>query len=142
LVSKSAVGIIYESNSTSRKSEYSYLQYHWCPIVLSVTLGLFTSSSIYKSRKDGKAIKIKIIAGTTVQIISIVCPSSKNRLVIELKNNVAIIYPTKVVIKISTIIAWSWKKISCSIRGEALSWKPKKPHVAIFYGNINFVIGS
>jgi len=111
-------------------------------MVLSVTLGLFTSSSIYKSRKDGKAIKIKIIAGTTVQIISIVCPSSRNRLVIELKNNVAIIYPTKVVIKISTIIAWSWKKISCSIRGEALSWKPKKPHVAIFYGNTNFVIGS
>ena len=82
------------------------------------------------------------MAGITVQIISIVCPSKRNRLVIELKNNVAIIYPTKVVIKIKTIIAWSWKKINCSIRGEALSWKPKNPHVAIFYGNNSFVLGS
>ena len=83
-----------------------------------------------------------MIAGTTVQIISIVCPSNKNRFVIELKNNVAIIYPTNVVIKINTIIAWSWKKINCSIRGEALSCKPNTPHVAIFYGNFYFVLRS
>lgn len=51
-------------------------------------------------------------------------------------------YPTRVVIKIKIIMVWSWKKISCSIRGEALSWNPKKPHVAIFYGNIDFVLGS
>ena len=49
--------------------------------------------------------KTKMMAGTTVQIISIVCPSKRNRLVIELKNNVAIMYPTRVVIKINTIIA-------------------------------------
>ena len=40
--------------------------------------------------------------------------------------------------RIKIIIAWSWKKINCSIRGEALSCKPKNPHVAIFYGNIWF----
>ena len=40
-------------------------------------------------------------------------------------------YPTRVVIKMSTNIAWSWKKISCSIRGEALSWKPSAFHDAI-----------
>ena len=57
---------------------------------------------------------------------------------IELKNKVNIIYPTKVVMRIKIIIAWSWKKINCSIRGEALSCKPKNPHVAIFYGNIWF----
>ena len=62
---------------------------------------------MYRSRKEGSAIKIKMMAGTTVQMISIVCPSNKNRLVIELKNNVIIIYPTNVVIKIKTIIAWS-----------------------------------
>ena len=68
-------------------------------------LGLLISSSIYKSCKEGKAIKINTIAGRIVQIISIVCPSNKNRLVIELKNKVIIIYPTIVVIKIKIIIA-------------------------------------
>ena len=68
---------------------------------------MLTSSNIYNNRSEGRAIKIKIIAGITVQIISIVCPSNKNRLVIELKNSVIIIYPTNVVIKIKTIIAWS-----------------------------------
>ena len=122
------------------KSEYSYLQYHWCPIVLIVILGSLISSNIYRSRKEGRAIKISTIAGSTVQIISIVCPSSRYRLVIELKNRVIIIYPTREVIKIRIIIVWSWKKINCSIRGEALSWRPKYAHVAIFYGNINFII--
>ena len=75
----------------SMKSEYSYLQYHWCPTVLIVTLGLLISSNIYKSCKEGNAIKINTIAGRIVQIISIVCPSNKNRLVIELKNKVVII---------------------------------------------------
>lgn len=32
------VGIINESNSIFKKSEYSYLQYHWCPIALIVKL--------------------------------------------------------------------------------------------------------
>ena len=59
---------------------------------------------------------------------------------IELKNSVIIIYPTNEVIKIKIIIVWSWKKINCSIRGEALSWRPKYAHVAIFYGNINFIL--
>lgn len=42
---KSFLGIIYESNSILGKSEYSYDQYHWCPIVLIVIAGVFTSSS-------------------------------------------------------------------------------------------------
>lgn len=29
------------------KSEYSYLQYHWCPTVLIVSDGVFTSSVRY-----------------------------------------------------------------------------------------------
>lgn len=41
----SFVGIIYESNSILMKSEYSYDQYHWCPIVLIVNEGEIASSS-------------------------------------------------------------------------------------------------
>lgn len=75
------VGIIYESNSIFLKSEYSYLQYHWWPIDFNVIAGLLISSSMYKSRNEGRAINIKTIAGKIVQIISIICPDSKNRLV-------------------------------------------------------------
>lgn len=66
---------MYESNSTWGKSEYSYDQYHWCPIVLIVIAGVFTSSRRYNARRDGKAIKIKIKAGMMVQTSSINCPS-------------------------------------------------------------------
>jgi len=74
------------------------------PAIVLVFIAL-PSSNIYNSRNDGRAINTNTIAGNTVQIISIVCPSNKNRFVIELKNKVAIIYPTKVVIKIKIIIA-------------------------------------
>jgi hypothetical protein len=50
-------------------------------MVLMVMAGDFTSSKRYRARMDGKAIKIKIIAGTAVQIISIVCPSNNFRFV-------------------------------------------------------------
>ena len=83
-------GIIYESNSILWKSEYSYLQYHWCPIDFKVIKGLFNSSNKYNKRKEGKAIKIKVIAGKIVQINSIICPSSKNRLIYLLKSNLDI----------------------------------------------------
>jgi hypothetical protein len=46
-VCSSSVGTIYESNSMFVKSEYSYLQYHWCPTVLIVSDGVFTSSVRY-----------------------------------------------------------------------------------------------
>lgn len=75
------VGIMNESNSILKKSEYSYLQYHWCPIVLSVSLLLWVSSVRYKIFRDGIAIKIKIIIGKIVQINSIVCPDRRNRFV-------------------------------------------------------------
>jgi hypothetical protein len=31
--------------------------------------------------------------------------------------------PTIVIIKIKIVIAWLWKKINCSIRGEDAFWK-------------------
>ena len=70
-----------------------------------MTLGLLTSSNKYSSRREGRAIKIRIRAGKTVHTISIVCPSNKNRFVKVLKKSVDIIYPTNVVIKINTTIA-------------------------------------
>lgn len=42
--------------------------------------------------------------------------------------------PTIVIIKIKIVKAWSWKKISCSIRGEEAFWKPSAPQVGIFEG--------
>lgn len=40
----SSVGIIYESKARIFESEYSYAQYHWCPMALRVTRGSATSS--------------------------------------------------------------------------------------------------
>lgn len=91
LISNSLEGFIYESNSILKKSEYSYDQYHWCPIIFNVNIGLLTSSNMYNNRNDGKAIKIKIIAGNKVQTNSINWPSSKNRLIRPLRNNITII---------------------------------------------------
>ena len=102
-------------------------------MAFKVILGLFTSSRRYRRRREGRAIKIRIMAGKMVQMVSMFWCSSKNRLVSLLKNNVDIMYPTRVVIRINTSIAWSWKKINCSMRGEALSWKPSAFHDAISF---------
>lgn len=72
---------MYESNSSFVKSEYSYLQYHWCPTVFNVITGLWISSIRYNSRKDGIAINTRMIAGAIVHRVSIICPSRMNRLV-------------------------------------------------------------
>lgn len=59
------------------KFVYSYCQYHWWPIDFNEIKGLLTSSNKYNNCKEGKAINNKIIAGKTVQIISINCPDKK-----------------------------------------------------------------
>ena len=80
----SFLGIMKESNWILLKFDYSYDQYHWCPIVLIVIEGLLISSIKYNNRNDGKAIKIKIIPGMIVQMISMFCDSNKNLLIILL----------------------------------------------------------
>lgn len=100
------------------KSEYSYLQYHWWPMHLIVTLFKWFSSVIYRIFKEGIAINIKINIGEIVQIISIRCPWSKNRLVILLKIRKIIENRIIDVIKIKIIIVKSWKKIISSEVGE------------------------
>lgn len=53
-------GTMYASNSTPSpripKSEYSYDQYHWCPIVFTVSWQSAPSSREYSNRRDGMAI--------------------------------------------------------------------------------------
>lgn len=102
----------------SIKSEYSYLQYHWWPIHLTVILFRWFSSVMYKIFKEGIAINIKMIMGEIVQIISIKCPWSKNRLVNLLKSIKIIENRIIDVIKIRIIIVKSWKKIISSEVGE------------------------
>ena len=46
-----------------------------------VNTGLWTSSVKYSNRRDGFAINTRMIAGTIVQMVSIICPSRMNRLV-------------------------------------------------------------
>jgi len=48
------------------------------------------SSSKYNSRSEGSAININTVVGRAVQIISIIWPLNKNRLINVLKNNITI----------------------------------------------------
>jgi len=82
---RNLLSVMYESKSTFKKSLYSYDQYHWYPTLLTTTLNLKLSSSIYSACKDGTAIKTKTTAGQTVQITSIKLFSVKLRCVIPLK---------------------------------------------------------
>ena len=50
-----------------------------------VRKGFFTSSIKYRSWRDGRAININIMAGMIVQMVSRLCPSRKNRFVLEEK---------------------------------------------------------
>lgn len=78
------------------------------------------SSSIYKRRKEGNAIKIRVIAGIIVQIVSISCPSIRSREENEFVMILIIMYSVMIVIMKMINIEWSWKKIICSIIGEFL----------------------
>lgn len=85
--------------------------------------------------------KIRVIAGRIVQINSIVCPSNRNRWVSLLKNRPANNCPTRIVIIIKIRRVWSWKKASCSMRGDALSCRSSSFQVAISKKSENFMYG-
>lgn len=114
LVESWLVGIINESNSIGGKSEYSYLQYHWCPIDLIESLLLWISSVKYKILMDGIAMKIKINIGRIVQINSIEWPWRRKRFVNLLLIIKIIINKISIVMKVRIIIVKSWKKIIIS----------------------------
>jgi len=67
--------------------------------------------------------KISKKAGKTVQIVSISWPSATNLLNFFLNIREIIKWKVMMVISTKTIIAWSWKNNTCSMIGEALSWK-------------------
>lgn len=96
---------------------------------------------MYNNRSEGKAIKIRIIAGRIVQIVSINWPSSKNRCESLFNNILNSICLTKIVIKIKIKIVWSWNNVRCSIKGEALSWRKRVFHVEISKKRLNFIFG-
>ena len=112
---------MWDSNLVEGKSEYSYLQYHWLPTTFTLKSGVWTSSSRYKSRRDGKAIKIRITIGSTVQTTSTVWFSIKWRsLALEIKS-LQNQYTTSVVIKVKITRAWSWKLFNWNINLATLS---------------------
>jgi hypothetical protein len=79
--------------------------------------GWNTSSNMYRSLIDGRPTKIKMKAGTTVQNNSRGW-DSRVCLSISLPETMEyILNPTILVIKIRMVMAWSWNKMSCSIRG-------------------------
>jgi len=47
--------VINESNIICGKSLYSYLQYHWWPMILTVIMSWSSSSIKYNKRRDEKA---------------------------------------------------------------------------------------
>lgn len=61
-----------------------------------------------------------MIAGIIVQMVSISCPSIRNRDENEFVIIFAIMYNVIMVIIIIINMEWSWKKIICSIIGEFL----------------------
>lgn len=131
LILSSLIGIINELKSIFKKSEYSYLQYHWWPIDLMVILLLNISSVKYKILIDGIAIKIRINIGVIVQINSIVWPWRRNRLINLLLIRLDKIKIINKVIKVKIIIVKSWKKIIISYVGE-FEFCNVNNHVLIF----------
>lgn len=125
----SLVGIIYASNSrfvpspTDQKSLYSYLQYHWCPIVLRVSEESTDSSNIYRSNSEGKAICNNKMAGIIVQTHSTICISSKPILMCLPIIIITIIIPTNLIMNTKIRLMKSWSCVNSSIRGEFESWK-------------------
>ena len=72
----------------------------------------------YNNHRDGIAINTRINAGTIFQVVLISYPCI-NHLVCLFQISVIIMYSTAVIIISIIIGVWSWKKINCSMIGEA-----------------------
>jgi hypothetical protein len=85
--------------------------------------GFLSSSVRYSNRREGSARNSKIMAGRIVHTVSMYWASNRYRL-----DNLFIIiiisaYVTTVITSERTIRVLSWKEISCSIIGDAASWR-------------------
>lgn len=76
-------------------------------MALTVKWGFPTSSIRYNTRSDGRAIKIRIIAGKIVHVVSTTCAFIVPVCVKVVVISRAIMYSTNVLIRNTTIIAWS-----------------------------------
>lgn len=97
-----------------------------------VRYGLNTSSIRYKDRTDGRAVKIKIIIGATVQAASSCSTSSVGSLWVK-----AVVVAVSVNIVITMVIrqvskrTWSCRKITSSIVGPMASCRDSWPACGI-----------
>lgn len=78
-------------------------------------------------------------AGTIVQNNSKGWDSNIYWSIFEFKQVEIKLYPTIVIIRIRMVKVWSWKKINCSIRGDAAFWKFKAAQVEISKGGLNLM---
>lgn len=93
-------------------------------MALTVMHGLLISSIIYRIRKDGRAIVIRIMAGRIVQMVSTSWASIVLVCVSGVVSMDAMIYNTRELIINTIIRAWSWKCNNSSMMGEVASWRP------------------
>lgn len=91
---RSSEGHIKLSNSTSSKSPYSYLQYHWCPVTLREIEISPSSSWEYRIIILGIATVRRIRVGTRVHKISWYAIAFSCRKNLPLKNLIIIIRTT------------------------------------------------
>ena len=73
-------------------------------------------------------------------MVSVICPSKINRLFCLFWIILIIVYITVLMIINIIIRVWSWKKIDCSIMGDALSWNLKLSHVVIVSSNESLIL--
>ena len=93
------------------KSEYSYLQYHWCPTVLIVSDGVFNSSVRYSKCRDGTARNTRVTAGKIVHTVSICWASITIRDENLFSINIIRVYVTTDVTSTRITSAWSWNEV-------------------------------
>ena len=75
----------------------------------------------YNNHRDGVAINTRMIAGSIVEIVSIICPSRMNCLVCLFWIILIIMYITVVIIINIIIKTWLLKKINFFMIGDVLS---------------------
>lgn len=90
-------------------------------MVFTVREGSLISSIIYKIRSDGRAIKIRMIAGKIVHTVSTSCASMVLVCVSLVVNMSEIKYNTSELIRNTIISVWSWKFSNSSMMGDVAS---------------------
>lgn len=105
-----------------------------------VRSGLSISSIMYRICRDGRASRMRTIAGRIVQISS----TSWASMVLEESFSINISvsrYKTRLQIIRATMRAWSWNSTSSSMIGEEASWNPSCEWLAMIEVYRTFTCG-